>query len=472
MTNSTSNGIAPGSSSNGIAPDSSSKVSTSADSLLSQLPGLSASDSNTLLGRNRLAQALELEDPQDNLFVRRSLYVLGAAALIFFPWAALTPITQVIEASGEVIPQGSVNIIQHLEGGIVSSVNVKNGQSVTKGEALLQLNPQMVGSEFSATKSKLDALIIQQEQLRAAIRGDDVLPSQNNIDVLNPSEIKVSDAQQNLLTSRLANASDQLKSASAVVAEKSAEINGLNKQLKLLIEERDMWASLTQDGASSRLQLVNAQAKVEEIRGARNEATKALAQAKANLQSLQSGLVLEQNSEIAALVNEESVVAENIKKVRFQLSRMVVKAPVSGTVSDLRFSARGAVVAPGAVVASVVPAGTTKLVEARIPSQDIGFVHIGQDVDVNLQPFDSSIYGTIPGRLTSISGDTVQNPDDRQFYYNVTIELDRQYLDSSNKKYPVQVGMPIVADIKGQRSNVLQYLFHPFVRTLNGAMRE
>ncbi|MCP4884680.1 MAG: HlyD family type I secretion periplasmic adaptor subunit, partial [Flavobacteriales bacterium] len=95
MTNSTSNGIAPG---------SSSKVSTSADSLLSQLPGLSASDSNTLLGRNRLAQALELEDPQDNLFVRRSLYVLGAAALIFFPWAALTPITQVIEASGEVIP--------------------------------------------------------------------------------------------------------------------------------------------------------------------------------------------------------------------------------------------------------------------------------------------------------------------------------------------------------------------------------
>ena len=169
------------STSNGFTPESSSKVSNSA-SLFSKLPGLSASDSNALIGRNRLAQALELEDPQDNLFVKRSLYVLGAAALIFFPWAALTPITQVIEASGEVIPQGSVNIIQHLEGGIVSSVNVKNGQSVTKGDPLLQLNPQMVGSEFSATKSKLDALIIQQQQLRAAIRGDDVLPRQNNID--------------------------------------------------------------------------------------------------------------------------------------------------------------------------------------------------------------------------------------------------------------------------------------------------
>ena len=254
------------STSNGINPDSSSKVSNSA-SLFSKLPGLSASDSNALIGRNRLAQALELEDPQDNLFVKRSLYVLGAAALIFFPWAALTPITQVIEASGEVIPQGSVNIIQHLEGGIVSSVNVKNGQSVSKGEALLQLNPQMVGSEFSATKTKLDALIIQQQQLRAAIRGDGVLPGKNNINGLNQNESKISVAQQNLLTSRLENASDQLKSANAVVAEKSAEINGLNKQLKLLIEERDMWASLTKDGASSRLQLVNAQAKVEEIRG-------------------------------------------------------------------------------------------------------------------------------------------------------------------------------------------------------------
>ena len=108
MTNSSTNGFTAGS-----IPKV--KDSNPSDSILRKLPGLSASDSNALIGRNRLAQALELEDPQDNLFVKRSLYVLGAAALIFFPWAALTPITQVIEASGEVIPQGSVNIIQHLD---------------------------------------------------------------------------------------------------------------------------------------------------------------------------------------------------------------------------------------------------------------------------------------------------------------------------------------------------------------------
>jgi len=95
-----------------------------AGGLLSRLPGLDSPDAITLVGRNRLSQALELEEKPDNRYLRLSLYVLGGIALIFFPWAALTPITQVVHASGEVVPEGDVNVIQHLEGGIVSKVDV------------------------------------------------------------------------------------------------------------------------------------------------------------------------------------------------------------------------------------------------------------------------------------------------------------------------------------------------------------
>jgi HlyD family type I secretion membrane fusion protein len=356
-----------------------------AGGLLSRLPGLDSPDAISLVGRNRLSQALELEEKPDNRYLRLSLYVLGGIALIFFPWAALTPITQVVNASGEVVPEGDVSVIQHLEGGIVARVDVADGEEVKKGQVLLELNPNLVGSEYEATEQQLKNLLLQQQQLQAAIRGDRVLPLTPGIKQGN----KVSLAQLNLLNSRIDNREDQIAAASATVQQKRAEVTGLNNQIRHITEQRQMWRSLLDSGAASKLQLSSTDAKLAELTGARNEAAKALVQAEANLEGVQSGVLFEQNSQIAQLVNEEAVVAENIKKVRNQLDRTKIIAPVSGVVSDLRFKASGAVVGPGAVVMSVVPSAAQKLVEVRVPSADIGFVKLGQPVDVKLQPSGS-----------------------------------------------------------------------------------
>ena len=448
-----------------------------ASGLLARLPGLDSPDALTLVGRNRLSQALELEEKPDNRYLRLSLYVLGGAALIFFPWAALTPITQVVNASGEVIPQGEVNVVQHLEGGIVARVDVADGDEVRQGQVMLELRPNLVESEYRATEQQLKNLLLQQKQLQAAIRGERLLPGEPG---------KVSDAQRELLNSRIDNRADQIERVQAQIAQKRAEINGLNDQIAkfqreraLYAEQRRMYADLVATGAASRLNLLNADqqvaasnTKLAELQGARNEANKLLSEALANLRSLQSGILLEQNSEIAKLVNEEAVVAENIKKVRNQLERTKIMAPVDGMVSDLRFRAPGAVVGPGAVVMSVVPSGTERMAEVRVRSADIGFVKPGQAVEVKLQPFDSTIYGSVPGRVVSIAASTVQDPDDRQYYYKARVQLDRQFVDVANRKYPIQVGMPLVADIKGPQRSVLRYIFQPFTRTLDSAFRE
>jgi multidrug resistance efflux pump len=236
-----------------------------------------------------------------------------------------------VNASGEVVPEGAVNVVQHLEGGIVSKVNVRDGEEVRKGQVLLELNPQLVGSEYDATEQQLENLLLQQKQLQAAIRGDRVLPPTPGVENGN----KVNAAQLNLLNSRLDNRSDQIAAAQATVAQKRAEVNGLDNQIALYEQQREMWARLVGSGAASRLQLLNTDTKLAEMRGARSEAAKALSQAQANLRGVQSGLRFEQNSQIAQLVNEEAVVAENIKKVRNQLERTKVKAPVDGVVSDL-----------------------------------------------------------------------------------------------------------------------------------------
>jgi len=345
---------------------------------------------------------------------------------------------------------------------------VSDGDEVREGEVMLELRPNLVESEYRATEQQLKNLLLQQQQLQAAIRGERVLPPTEGIKQGN----KVSQAQVDLLNSRMDNREDQIKAAQAAVGEKRAEVSGLNSQIALYLKQRAMWAGLVASGAASRLNLLDIDTKLAEMRGARNESLKALSQAEANLNGVQSGLVFEQNSQIAQLVNEEAVVAENIKKTRNQLERTKITAPVNGVVSDLRFKAPGGVVGPGAVVLSVVPNSTQKLVEVRVPSGDIGFVKPGQKVDVKLQPFDSTIYGSVPGRVLSIGGTSVQDPDDRKYYFTARIQLDRQFVDVANRKYPIAVGMPLVADIKGPQRSVLRYIFQPFTRTLDSALRE
>lgn len=457
--------------------DNNNKTVVNTKSLLSRLPGIEDPDTMALIGRSRLSQALELEEKPDNRYLRLSLYGLGVAALIFFPWAALTPITQVVHASGEVIPEGNINVVQHLEGGIVSRVDVEDGQQVREGQVMLELRPTLVQSDYKAVEQQLKNLMLQQKQLQAVIRGDaDVSLDQG----------KVSVAQRQLLKSRLLNQTDQIAVAEAQIRQKREEIAGLTDQISrfqqeqvLFGEQRGMYVNLVKAGAASRLSLLNADqqlaasnTKLAELKGARAKSQQQLQEALANLRNLRSGLELEHNSQIAALANEEAVVSENIKKLRNQLERTRITAPINGVVSDLRYRTPGSVIAPGAVVMSVVPTDAVKLVEVRVPSGDIGFVTVGQEVEVKLQPYDSSVYGTVPGKVMSIAPSTLQDSVDHRYYYRARVQLDQQHVDEKNKRFPVQVGMPVVADIQGPRRSVLQYLFKPFSRTMNAAMRE
>ena len=198
------------------------------------------------------------------------------------PLAALTPITQVVQASGQVVPRGSVNVIQHLEGGIVAKVNVLDGEQVKKGDVLLELNPQLVGSAYDASEQELENLIIQQKQLQAAIEG------KKEIDVAESASLndRVEKSQQKLLASRLTNKADQVAAFEASVQEKQAEVNGLDAQIVLQREEVAMWTELLESGASSRLQLVTAEGKLAEMTGARNEAQKHCFKRKRTLRGL------------------------------------------------------------------------------------------------------------------------------------------------------------------------------------------
>ena len=418
---------------------------------------------------NSFRQAIELEDPKSSLFNRRAIVVFSSGLLLSLPVAALTPIIRVVDASGNIIPKGNIHIINNLEGGVVTKVHVENGQYVQKGDILVSLNPSLIKSDIKQRIAKTNSLRIQQKQLKEAIALN------NNSDLLGNalnSDSDLENVQKKLLEVRVRNHKDQINVSKAVIKEKEVELTSLKKQLDLAIETENMWRSLTSNGAASKLKLLTAESQTEQIRGKRNEIEKALIQAKLNLKNLESDYELINTSSLANLESEEYVETSGLEGKEFELENMTIKANISGVISDLRFKNKGTVIIPGDQVVSIVPMKAIRQANIRIPAKDIGYIQIGQRVSINLLPFRESDYGSLNGVIKTISGSTIKNEQTGEYYYESIADIEQQYVKTKRSKIPLQVGMPLIAEIKTNQRSLLSFLLEPFTRVARNTLEE
>jgi len=414
-------------------------------------------------------QAIEIEDPQRGLLNRRILIILTSSLVLSIPITALTPITQVVDASGNIVPKGNIFIVNNLEGGVVTKVNVENGQYVKKGETLINLNPSLIKSDIQQRVAKTNSLRLQQEQLKEALTlNNDARLFDSSL--TNDADLKK--VQEKLLEVRIRNHKDQINVAEAIIKEKEVELTRLEKQLDLAIKSENMWRNLTTTGAASKLKLLTTQSQTEQIRGKRNEIEKALIQAKLNLTNLESDYELTNTSSLANLESEEYVTNSGNEGKDFELDNMTIKSPVGGIISDLRFNNIGSVIVPGDQVLSVVPINTIRQAKIRIPAKHIGFISVGQKVNITLLPFRESEYGSLNGTIEKISGSTVKNEQSEDYYYESIVDIEQQYLQTSKTKIPFQVGMPLVAEIKTNQRSLLGFLLEPFTRVSKNAFEE
>ena len=129
-------------------------------------------------------------------------------------------------------------------------------------------------------------------------------------------------------------------------------------------------------------------------------------------------------------------------------------------------------IVPGDQVVSVVPMNTIRQAQIRIPAKDIGFINIGQEVNINLLPFRESEYGSLNGIIETISGSTVKNDQSGEYYYESIVSIEQQYIDFPESKILLQVGMPLIAEIKTNQRSLLSFLLQPFTRIANNALKE
>lgn len=376
-----------------------------------------------------ISKAILLEEAGISFYARSVLWVGLFSVVAFFCWAYFAKLEVVAQASGEILPAGSIQIIQHVDGGRLSAINVSDGDIVTAGQPLVQFNDVQVMSEYQAFLARYWSLYIQTERLRA-LAFDIML----DFDAV-PAGYEDLISEQILL----------FKLAKQQVKE-------LQKQIETLEEILKIQSDLAADQLVARVQVMNAK--------------RELGDAQLELLSFNRITLDELNASTAQL----SEVQEQIIVLEDRLTRTVLASPVDGIVQELQFKTIGGVVPPGDTLMQIVPVDDRLEVELRVSPTDIGFIRVGQPVNVKVGAFDFMRYGTVGGTVDLVSSySSVDDQNVRFFRVIVALETDRMPSDPNKKIGP---GMTVQADIVLDNQSVLAYLMRPFVVAFDEGLGE
>jgi adhesin transport system membrane fusion protein len=422
--------------------------------------------------------------PSEKISMRtHSVFFLCAAMVVSFGiWSALCEIDIVSMAMGEVIPSTQVKTIQHLEGGIVREIKVVEGAKVKAGQELVELEPTASSADVGELGERLVSLRFDLARLRALLRGEQALE-------LDPELVRdrpdLANAARQRFKADLDKHLSDIKRQNAAIGQRTQEIHEITtriknagKSLKLVDEQVKISEGLLKRDLTNRFVHLNLLKEAEELRGGIDTDKASLKRAEAaknEAQAVLESINSEFNKETQRLMDEAELnyreLTQRIQKFRDNLQRTVVRSPVDGTVKTLHVVTVGGVIRPGDPVVDIVPAGDKLIIEAKLQTQDIGYVMSGQPAMVKLASGDAMRFGALQGTVIHVSPDTLQTPDGNP-YYKVRIATEQDHFTRGKLTYNLFPGMQVMASIQTGTRTVLRYLVDPLLSNLEFALSE
>ncbi|ENW97300.1 MULTISPECIES: HlyD family type I secretion periplasmic adaptor subunit [Acinetobacter] len=368
------------------------------------------------------------------------VWMIGIGLLSLLIWAWLFNLEEVSTGTGKVIPSSKEQIIQSLEGGILTKLDVNEGDIVEKGQVLAQLDPTRLASNVGESKSLLISAQATAARLRAEVNGTPLsFPEEVQ---KNPKLVQEETA---LYVSRRANL-DQ-------------SIEGYEQAAKLVRQELAMTEPLVAKGAASEVEVLRLKREANDLNNKIND-TRNQYYVKAREELSKANTDIQTQQQVVNGRNDS-------------LSRAVFKAPVRGVVKEIDVTTLGGVIPQNGKLMTIVPLEDKLLIEARISPRDIAFIHPGQEALVKITAYDYSIYGGLNGKVTVISPDTIRDEVKQdQFYYRVYIRTDSDRLyNKAGKTFSITPGMVATVDIRTGQKTIMDYLLKPFNKAKE-ALRE
>lgn len=426
-------------------------------------------DAIEIEGRSRLSEALSLESAQVPPNLRRWLAGGTATLLGSVLVSALIPVQNYVVASGEIEPAGEIQKVQHLEGGVIREVPVREGQRVKRGDVLMRLDEGELGTREQQTATRITNLTLEQRELRHAL--GQIATNQSEPTPTNPSP-DVQRAYRDVEDQRAKMFVRELRLADQRIATLQAKRREYLDEVALLQQQTDAYEKLDKVGAIPHTTVLEAERRIASTETQLAELEGAIQEAQISRNDLRAKLKLDVYEKLAKVTSEKAELQSELRRESAEVERLQVRSPVDGIVKSFNVRVLGGVVAPGSVVAEVVPVGQELMAFTRVAPRDIGNVAVGQKVELKVQAYDYARYGTVSGTVSSISAGTFQDEKTGDPYYKVLVSLSQPHAGKDHTKNPLVPGMTLTADILTDRTSLLWYLLAPIKRGFGDAMHQ
>lgn len=419
---------------------------------------------------------------------RLGFWVLIVGFGLFLLWAAFAPLDEGVAAPATVSIETRRKTIQHMQGGVVQRVLVKEGQQVQQGDVLISLDDAATRAAYSAIRQNYLAQRAMESRLLAEVSSASAISFHPDLTAAkDPQALQHMQVQQQLFSSRRAAQSNEIAAARQTIAGLEGQIAGMQRML----ESRKAQASLQSK------QLSNVQALAEEGFAPRNQAlaleqsqaelTTSLSELMTSIQRLHSGIaetrlriaqreqefLKEVSGQLAEVRREVQANEERLAAVTAELGRTQIKAPVAGQVIGMGISTAGGVVTPGQRLMDIVPKGESLLLDAKVPPHAIDRVKVGEQTEVRFTAFADSPQLVVHGKVVSLAGDAINEQVGNGIvsYYLARVELTPEGMKALGTRN-LQPGMTAEVLVKTGERSLLTYLLHPLIKRVAAAMTE
>lgn len=419
----------------------------------------------------RSLSAAVLEDTPSRL---RSVLLFWIVAVVFFLlWAGLSPIDEIVRGEGKVIPGGENQMIQHLEGGMLSAILVKEGQRVKADDILLRVDNLKSSSTYESSQYKSAELRARLVRLRAEANGGAFSPTADDMakipmQIMQERSLYSSNLER--LRSQISGLNDQLAQKQNEKLEAQGRISEQKHALSLIKEEVAISEPMVAQGIKPRVEFLKLQRELSDVSEKYNALVASIPRLNAAMNEI-SSKIRETRSEYTTKAQldlnqaetEYKRVGAESSELADQVTRTVIKSPINGIVQKLYVNTVGGVIKPGDNLIEIVPTEGGLLAEAKVKPADIAFIYPGQDAIVKVTAYDFAIYGSLHGKVVTISPDTVTDKNDN-VYYVVKIQTDKKYLGTKEKPLKIIPGMMVNVDIVTGQKTILQYILKPILK--------
>ena len=427
-----------------------------------------------------LPAVLEVVEKPPSPIGRIVMWTIFALITIGIVWSIVGHVDEVAVAPGKLIPVGFVKVVQAEDKGVVKAIYVQDGDKVTKGQLLMEVDATVSSADLTRVKQQLAYYNLEMERLLAEKSGTVFSPKvSTDIDVKDVNfQLNLYQSRQNEFRAKLAGARSNVAQVQASLEMGRVNSEKLQAQYDIAKERESRINRLVNENAVAMFVLL-------EYQSQRIELEQNLASQRLDITRLQSSIIQGQESVNSIIAEHEkdidtqmvenrkqvSAYNEELKKAAERERLAHITAPVDGRVTQLAMHTVGGVVTAAQSLMVIVPEDATLALEAWVANKDIGFIHEGQEAEVKIETFSFQKYGTIDATVSDVSPDAVEDKDKGRVY-RVMLNLKGNNVQVGDKKVFFGPGMTASGEIKIRQKRIIEFFLDPFRRYQSEALRE